>query len=163
MYYVYMSVTLTSIRLDTHLADEAVKVLGVKSRTEAVHVALKEIVALQRFKDLMTKNAGKLRLQDQVSNLVVFDTSVLIDQLRTGRHQARIQAVNGLLRTSAVVLSELWRGATTPAEQRVVRALEQNHPVLVPTAKNWLLSGQILGKIRVGKGFGPGEVARPSF
>jgi len=61
MYYVYMSVTLTSIRLDTHLADEAVKVLGVKSRTEAVHVALKEIVALQRFKDLMTKNAGKLR------------------------------------------------------------------------------------------------------
>jgi len=56
-----MSVTLTSIRLDTHLADEAVKVLGVKSRTEAVHVALKEIVALQRFKDLMTKNAGKLR------------------------------------------------------------------------------------------------------
>jgi Arc/MetJ family transcription regulator len=56
-----MSVALTSIRLDTDLADEAVKVLGVKSRTEAVHVALKEIVALQRFKDLMTRNAGKLR------------------------------------------------------------------------------------------------------
>ena len=56
-----MSVTLTSIRLDTELADQAAKVLGVKSRTEAVHVALKEIVALQRFKDLMTKNAGKLR------------------------------------------------------------------------------------------------------
>ena len=52
---------MTSIRLDTDLADEAVKVLGVKSRTEAVHVALKEIVALQRFKELMTKNAGKLR------------------------------------------------------------------------------------------------------
>jgi len=58
-----MSVTMTSIRLDTDLADEAVKVLGVKSRTEAVHVALKEIVALQRFKDLMTKNAGRLRFQ----------------------------------------------------------------------------------------------------
>ena len=55
-----MSVTMTSIRLDTDLADEAVKVLGVKSRTEAVHVALREIVALQRFKELMTKNAGKL-------------------------------------------------------------------------------------------------------
>jgi len=54
---------MTSIRLDTDLADEAVKVLGVKSRTEAVHVALKEIVALQRFKDLMTKNAGRLRFQ----------------------------------------------------------------------------------------------------
>jgi Arc/MetJ family transcription regulator len=56
-----MAVTMTSIRLDTELADEAVRVLGAKSRTEAVHVALREIVALQRFKDLMKKNAGKLK------------------------------------------------------------------------------------------------------
>ena len=56
-----MSVTMTSIRLDTELADEAVKVLGVKSRTQAVHVALREIVALKRFKNLMRKNAGKLK------------------------------------------------------------------------------------------------------
>jgi Arc/MetJ family transcription regulator len=55
-----MAVTMTSIRLDTHLADEAAKVLGAKSRTEAVHVALREIVALKRFKHLMTKRAGKL-------------------------------------------------------------------------------------------------------
>jgi Arc/MetJ family transcription regulator len=55
-----MATTLTSIRLDTHLADEAVKVLGVKSRTEAVHVALREIVALNRFKNLMKRSAGKL-------------------------------------------------------------------------------------------------------
>jgi Arc/MetJ family transcription regulator len=52
---------MTSIRLDTDLADEAVRVLGVKSRTEAIHLALKEVVALKRFKELMTKNAGKLR------------------------------------------------------------------------------------------------------
>lgn len=58
-----MAGTLTSIRLDTHLADEAVKVLGVKSRTEAVHVALREIVALKRFKDLMKKNEGKLKFE----------------------------------------------------------------------------------------------------
>lgn len=55
-----MAVTMTSIRLDTQLADEAAKVLGVKSRTEAVHVALREIVALKRFKELMRKNSGKL-------------------------------------------------------------------------------------------------------
>jgi Arc/MetJ family transcription regulator len=59
-----MAVTLTSIRLDTHLADEAARVLGVKSRTEAVHVALREIVALKRFKDLMRKHAGKLSFAD---------------------------------------------------------------------------------------------------
>ena len=55
-----MAGTLTSIRLDTQLADEAAKVLGVKTRTEAVHVALREVVALRRFKNLMKKNAGKL-------------------------------------------------------------------------------------------------------
>jgi Arc/MetJ family transcription regulator len=54
-----MATNLTSIRLDTRLADEAAKVLGVKSRTEAVHIALREIVALKRFKQLMKENAGK--------------------------------------------------------------------------------------------------------
>ena len=54
-----MAANLTSIRLDTELADEAVKVLGVKSRTEAVHEALREIVALKKFKDLMHRNAGR--------------------------------------------------------------------------------------------------------
>ena len=55
-----MAGTLTSIRLDTKLADEAVRLLGVKSRTEAVHVALKEIVRLKGFKKLMKDNEGKL-------------------------------------------------------------------------------------------------------
>jgi hypothetical protein len=55
-----MTVKMTSIRLDTRLADEAPKILGARSRTEAVHIALGEIVALKRFKNLMKKNAGKL-------------------------------------------------------------------------------------------------------
>jgi Arc/MetJ family transcription regulator len=55
-----MAVKMTSIRLDTRLADEAAKIFGVKSRTQAVHIALREIVALKRFKNLMKKNAGKL-------------------------------------------------------------------------------------------------------
>ena len=56
-----MAGTLTSIRLDTKLADEAVRVLGVKNRTEAVHVALKEVIGLKRFKKLMKENEGKLK------------------------------------------------------------------------------------------------------
>ena len=36
-----MAVTLTSLRLDMRLADEAKRLLGVKSRTEAVHIALR--------------------------------------------------------------------------------------------------------------------------
>jgi Arc/MetJ family transcription regulator len=56
----FMAVALTSIRLDKRLADEAAEVLGVNSRTEAVHVALREIVALRRFKKLMSKYGGRL-------------------------------------------------------------------------------------------------------
>jgi Arc/MetJ family transcription regulator len=58
-----MAATMTSIRLDTQLADEAAHILGVKSRTEAVHLALREIVAIQKFKRLMAKNAGKLKFE----------------------------------------------------------------------------------------------------
>lgn len=54
-----VAVSMTSIRLDTELADEAAKALGVKTRTEAVHLALREVVAAKKFKDLMRKNAGK--------------------------------------------------------------------------------------------------------
>jgi Arc/MetJ family transcription regulator len=58
-----MANVLTSIRLDTRLADEAASILGVKSRTEAVHIALKEIVALKKFQRMMTKHAGKLKFE----------------------------------------------------------------------------------------------------
>ncbi len=58
-----MKITMTSIRLDTDLADEAAKVLGAKSRTEAIHAALSEIVALKRFQKLMKTYGGKLTFE----------------------------------------------------------------------------------------------------
>ena len=90
-----------------------------------------------------------------MSSFVIFDTSVFIDHLRTGCHRERIESVSGLIRTSSVVLAELWRGATMPAEKAFLNELEKNHPVLTPTEKNWLESGQILGKMRAEKGFSP--------
>ena len=36
-----------------------------------------------------------------MSNFVIFDTSIFIDHLRTGRHQQRIESVTGLIRTSS--------------------------------------------------------------
>jgi predicted nucleic acid-binding protein len=93
-----------------------------------------------------------------VSDLVIFDTSVLIDDLRTGCHQQKIEAVTGLIRTCSVVLAELWRGATKPAEREFLRALGKNHPILTPTEKNWLESGQILAQIRANRGFNAGKL-----
>lgn len=93
-----------------------------------------------------------------MSNLVIFDTSVFIDHLRTGCHERRIASVTGLIRTSSVVLAELWRGAAKPAEREFLRAIEKNHPILVPTEKNWLESGRILAKIYEDTGFTPAKL-----
>ena len=54
-----MAGTLTSIRLDTKLADRAKRALGARTRTEAVHIALREIVGLKEFKKLMKKYGCK--------------------------------------------------------------------------------------------------------
>jgi predicted nucleic acid-binding protein len=90
-----------------------------------------------------------------MSELVIFDTSVLVDQVRTGCHLRRIESVVGLVRMSSVVLAELLRGVTKTAEHKFVRALARNHPILIPTRENWLESGEILAKIRADRGFEP--------
>ena len=57
------AIKMTSIRLDMKLANEAAKILGAKNRTEAVHIALKEVVALKKFKEMMTRSGGKLKFE----------------------------------------------------------------------------------------------------
>jgi Arc/MetJ family transcription regulator len=49
------------LKVERQLADEAAKILGAKSRSDAVHIALREIVALGRFKKLLKQHAGKLK------------------------------------------------------------------------------------------------------
>jgi predicted nucleic acid-binding protein len=93
-----------------------------------------------------------------MSDVVIFDTSILVDDLRTSRHQERIQSLSGLIRTSSVVLAELWRGATVAAEQEFLRAMARNHPILTPTENHCIESGQILGKIRAARGFAPNKL-----
>ena len=93
-----------------------------------------------------------------MSNLVIFDTSILIDHLRTGCHQQRIESLTGLIRMSSVVLAELWRGATEPAEREFLQALERNHRILTPTEGNWRESGRLLGQIYAAKGFTPDKL-----
>ncbi len=85
--------------------------------------------------------------------MVIFDSSVLIDQFRTDCHRERIDSLDDLVRTSAVVLAELWRGATAQAEKALLGALERRFPILSPTEKNWLESGQILAEMHHDYGF----------
>ena len=90
-----------------------------------------------------------------MNEIVIFDTSVLVDNQRTRRHSERMAGCPGRIRNSSVVLAELWRGATQPAERHFVRALEESRPILTPTQVNWMESGQILAKMQRAKGFEP--------
>jgi predicted nucleic acid-binding protein len=88
-----------------------------------------------------------------MSKPIVFDTCILIDQFRSDRWRQRMLSVAGPVRLSSVVLAELWRGASTNIDAKVIRSLEKGHPALSPTGKNWIESGQILSRIRSDHGF----------
>ena len=96
-------------------------------------------------------------------NLIIFDTSVVVNDLRRGIYEDRLQAVTGLIRWSSVVLAELWRGAGTQEERAIVSKLARNRVVLTPTQSNWVESGQILGKIRADLGFSPEKLRSLHF
>lgn len=57
------AVRMTTIRLDMKLANAAVKTLGARNRSEAVRMALQEVVAARKFKELMSKHGGKLKFE----------------------------------------------------------------------------------------------------
>jgi len=44
------------------------------------------------------------------------------------------------------------------SEHAFLKDLEKNHPILIPTEKNWLESGRLLGKMRTDKGFEPAKL-----
>lgn len=92
------------------------------------------------------------------NRLIIFDTSVFIDHLRAAKHTDRIPAVSGLIRNSAVVLAELLRGATKENEFAFIKNLAKNHPMVTPTEKNWMESGEVLSKVYRDKGFTPGKL-----
>jgi predicted nucleic acid-binding protein len=91
-------------------------------------------------------------------NLVVFDTSILVNDFRTGRYEERLQSAPGLVRVSAVVLAELWRGASTRTERELLIRLARNRTVLTPTENNWIESGEVLGRMRADLGYSPGKL-----
>ncbi len=93
-----------------------------------------------------------MNLLEAMSEIIVLDTSVIVDQIRTGRHRDRISNLKGIIRTCSVVLAELWRGATSSIDRKSISALERNHRILSPTTEDWIDSGKILAKIRGDRG-----------
>ena len=87
------------------------------------------------------------------ANLAVLDTSVYIDNLRSGRFEAEILGLEFVIRCSAVVLAELSRGARSRAMKEFVDGLAKNLRVIAPNEREWIESGRIVNRIAAAKGY----------
>ena len=80
----------------------------------------------------------------------VLDTNVYIDFWERGLHAQAIQAVHAafVVRHSAVVLSELRRGARTQQARRTVEGLHRlATEIWEPTADDWWQAGKLVREI----------------
>ncbi|MFB3121586.1 MAG: PIN domain-containing protein [Candidatus Binatia bacterium] len=87
------------------------------------------------------------------ANLAIIDSSVYIDNLRFGRFEKELLELKFLVRCSAVVLAELWRGARSREMARFVVYLARKFRIIAPNEKEWLESGKVVGRIARAKGF----------
>jgi len=87
------------------------------------------------------------------ANLALIDTSVYIDNLRSGRFKQEILDLKFVVRCSAVVLAELSRGARSRPMRKFVDDLAKNLRIITPNEREWLQSGHIVSRIAADKGF----------
>jgi predicted nucleic acid-binding protein len=106
-------------------------------------------------------SAGRAPLP--TANLAVLDTSVYIENFRTGRFTLPLLRSPWVVRCSAVVLHKLRRGARTPLEVRFVGELARKVRILTPTEGHWLESAQVLSRIGTKKGYGPSRLRELAF
>jgi predicted nucleic acid-binding protein len=78
----------------------------------------------------------------------VLDTSVYIENFRSGRFTLRILQSRFIARCSSVVLHELLRGARTAPEVGFVRDLQRQCRVVTPTTTHWIHAAEVLAAVR---------------
>lgn len=96
-------------------------------------------------------------------NLALLDTSVYIENFRTGRFTLALLRSPWIVRCSAVVLHELRRGARAGVELRFVAELAKKVRVITPTESHWFESAEILSRVRRYKGYDANKLRELAF
>ena len=96
-------------------------------------------------------------------DLAVLDTSVYIENYRTGRFTQQIAESRFLFRGLSVVIHELLRGAKTPLDREFALALAKNLRIYTPTEQIWMKSGEIVARIAAEKGYERRKIQELSF
>jgi len=96
-------------------------------------------------------------------NLAILDTSVYIENFRTGRFTLNLLWSPWIVRCSAVVLHELRRGARKVLELQFVSDLSKRVRIITPMERHWLESAEILSRIGRKSGYGPTKLRELAF
>lgn len=92
--------------------------------------------------------------------LAVVDSSVYIPIFRSGKFAEELLEINKryLIRNSAVVLLELYAGASLKRERAMVERLEKDFGVVTPTQMNWSEAGKVLCLLKRRHAFDSGRM-----
>src|SRR5437588_826628 len=88
------------------------------------------------------------RMLSRKTRFAILDTSVYIENLKSGRFTRQILELPFIARCSAVVLHELLRGARARAEIKFIYELQRQCRAVTPTERQWIEAAEILKRIR---------------
>ena len=88
------------------------------------------------------------RMPSKKIKFAILDSSVYIENFRTGRFAAEIFQPTYVHRCSSVVLHELLRGARSQNEKHFVFDLQERSHVVTPSARHWMDAAELLHAIR---------------
>ena len=97
------------------------------------------------------------------TKLAILDTSIYIENFRTGRFSAQILHSPFLHRCSSVVLHELLRGARSRQERQFVSELQQRSQVVTPTAQHWVDAAEVLHTMRTREHYDANKIRELAF
>ena len=93
----------------------------------------------------------------------VLDTSIYIENFRTGRFTQRITESPFLFRGLSVVIHELLRGARRPTEREFALDLAATLRLYTPTERIWLDSAEVVARLAAAKGSDRRKIQELSF
>ena len=102
-------------------------------------------------------------MPSRTPRFAVLDTSVYIENFRTGRFTRQILESPLVPRCSAVVLHELLRGARTSAELAFVHDLLRQCRVVTPTEGHWIEAAEILKRVRIRERYDAAKIREMTF
>jgi predicted nucleic acid-binding protein len=142
-----------SFFVDERVLGRAKRLLRASSDAEASRLSLERVAEMERYWQFMDSSRGRVKrgaFEEPWVAFAILDTSVYIDHWERSRYSEVLAAVRRrfVVRQSAVVLSELRRGARTKSAVRLVEALRDVSTVIwEPNAEDWWRAGKLIRAI----------------